>query len=100
METPIRVVFIWIPFVVKFEYSKSAGQLDNGNRVSLKLRWQRPGVARRADLVVIEGRRAMAVRERRSIEVLTRAERFRRARPEEKTGKTEGARNEVNREII
>ena len=48
--------------------------------VWLKLIWQRPGVASRADLVVMMGMMAMVVREMSRMLVLTRVERLSRAR--------------------
>ena len=48
--------------------------------VWLKLMWQSPGVASRADSVVMMGRMAMVMMERRRIELLTRVDRLSRAR--------------------
>ena len=69
--------------------------------VWLKLIWQSPGVASRADLVVMMGMMAMVMREMRRIMVLTRVDLLSRARSYEAIGlKTEGARKEVNRDTI
>ena len=77
----LEMVMLSVKVTLKFSPSQTG---LHGDELVLKLRWWRPGVASRVDLVVkMVGRRKMMMREVRRMVVFTRVERLRMPRSKE-----------------